>query len=403
MVVTGDKLYLEEYPAETIVNSDLPKYPRRFILRAMSDGYSTWLEIDLEAIRNNVHRLRQITQTPVMAVVKANGYGHGAIETARSSIEAGAEWCGVARFEEAIALRKAGLECRILVMGYTPPACIKDAIDERISLTIYDSGIGKSYVSMLPGQGEPLKVHVKVDTGMGRLGMDPSEAVGMVEWLTKQCGIMVEGFCTHFARADESYRQSTLNQLSKFTPLVEQLEKNGLRPPYIHAANSAAALRYPECRFDLIRPGIAVYGLHPSKETLLPDGFLPALTWKAHLTSKKNLPKGHQISYGGIYATTKEEAIGVVPVGYADGFRRVAGEQVLLHGRRVDVVGNVCMDQCMILLKDLADVKIGDEVILLGKQADECISAEEIAQRWGTINYEVICGLSNRLPRIYLG
>ncbi|MGB8251754.1 MAG: alanine racemase [Anaerolineaceae bacterium] len=381
----------------------MPSTSRRFILRAMSDGYSTWLEIDLEAIRNNVSQLCRITQTPVMAVVKANGYGHGAIETARAAIEAGAEWCGVARFEEAMALRQAGLNCRLLVMGYTPPACLPDAIAGKISLTIYDPDIGKSYVHLLTGQGDPLNVHVKVDTGMGRLGVKPVEAVDLVEWLSKQPGVVVEGFCTHFAKADETLRISTLAQLSKFTPLVKELETRKLRPAFIHAANSAAALQYPECRFDLIRPGVAMYGLHPSKETLLPDGFIPALTWKARLTSKKYLPEGHQVSYGGIYTTGREEQIGVVPVGYADGFRRVVGQQVLLHGRRVEVVGNICMDQCMIQLNDLSDVEIGDEVILLGRQMDETISAEEIAERWGTINYEVVCGLSNRLPRVYLG
>ncbi len=272
----------------------------------MSDGYSTWLEIDLEAIRNNVRLLRRITQTPIMAVVKANGYGHGAIEIARAAVEAGAEWCGVARFEEAIALRQAGLNCRLLVMGYTPPACVPEAIAGKISVTIYDSEIGKSYIPLLSGKGDPLNVHVKVDTGMGRLGMKPDEAVGMVDWLSRQHGVVVEGFCTHFTKADETDRSSTLRQLSKFLPLVEELQARDLRPALIHAANSAAALQYPECRFDLIRPGIAVYGLHPSPETHLPDGFIPALTWKARLTSKKYLPAGHQVSYGGIYTTNRD-------------------------------------------------------------------------------------------------
>jgi alanine racemase len=369
----------------------------------MSDGYSTWLEIDLEAIRNNVRQLLRITQTPVMAVVKANGYGHGAIKTARAAIEAGAEWCGVARFEEALALRKGGLSCRILVMGYTPPACLEKAIDENISLTIYDLEIGASYQEALANRSGPLNIHVKVDTGMGRLGIKPGEAVQLVEELSKQPAVNVEGFCTHFARADELSRTATLNQLSTFVPLVEELEKREIRPAFIHAANSAAALQYPESRFDLVRPGIAIFGLDPSREVPLPEGFIPALTWKARLTSKKGLPGGHQVSYGGIYTTSREELIGVVPVGYADGFRRVKGEQVLISGKRVDVVGRVCMDQSMIKIDTLPDVKIGDEVILLGAQAGECITAEEIADRWGTINYEVVCGLSNRLPRIYLG
>jgi alanine racemase len=381
----------------------LPKRPSRFILRAMSDGYSTWLEIDLEAIRNNVRRLHQLTKTPIMAIVKANGYGHGAVESARAAIEAGAEWCGVARFEEALALRQAGLNCQLLVMGYTPPACLQDAIDRNISLTIYDMELGDVYPRLLPKSSQSLKIHVKVDTGMGRLGIKPGDALKLVEQLSRTPGIKVQGFCTHLAKADETDRTSTLEQLARFIPLVKELEHRGLRPEIIHAANSAAALQYPESRFDLVRPGIAMYGLNPSNDTPLPDDFKPALTWKARLTSIKVLPPGHMISYGGIYTTRADEQIGVVPVGYADGFRRVAGEQVLLHGRRVDVVGRVCMDQSMVQLSGLSDAHIGDEVILLGTQANESISADEIARRWGTINYEVVCGLSNRLPRIYLG
>ncbi len=369
----------------------------------MSDGFSTWLEIDLESIRKNIRLLRQLTQTPVMAIVKANGYGHGAIESARAAVEAGAEWCGVARFEEAMALRKAGIGCHLLVMGYTPPACLGEAIAEKISLTIYDLELGELYPRHLPKIGEPLRVHVKVDTGMGRLGIRPEEALPLVEKLSNQAGMVVEGLCTHFSKADEMDRSFTERQLSKFIPLVEELVKRGLRPPVIHAANSAAAIQYPESRFDLVRPGIAIYGLNPSSEAPLPDGFTPSLTWKARLTSRKVLPPGHSISYGGIYTTRTEELIGVVPVGYADGFRRVAGELVLLHGRRVEVVGRVCMDQCMLQLNDVPEARIGDEVILLGSQGDERISAEEIARRWDTINYEVVCGLSNRLPRIYLG
>jgi alanine racemase len=229
------------------------------------------------------------------------------------------------------------------------------------------------------------------------------DALKLVEDLSRIPGIKVEGFCTHLAKADETDRSSTLGQLAKFTPLVKELQNRGVRPEIVHAANSAAALQYPESRFDLIRPGIAIYGLNPSGESPLPEGFVPALTWKARLTSIKALPPGHNVSYGGIYTTSREEQIGVVPVGYADGFRRVAGEQVLLHGQRVDVVGRVCMDQSMIQVTGMSNVHIGDEVILLGSQANESISTDEIATRWGTITYEVVCGLSNRLPRIYLG
>ena len=215
----------------------------------------------------------ELTKTPIMAIVKANGYGHGAVESARAAIEAGAEWCGVARFEEALALRQAGLNCHLLVMGYTPPACLQDAIDRNISLTIYDLELGDVYPRQLPKSSKPLNIHVKVDTGMGRLGIKPGDALKLIERLSRTPGITVEGFCTHFAKADETDRTSTLEQLERFIPLVRELEHRGLRPEIVHAANSAAALQYPESRFDLIRPGIAMYGLNPSSDTPLPAEF----------------------------------------------------------------------------------------------------------------------------------
>jgi alanine racemase len=374
----------------------------RYILSSMtSNGYSAWLEIDLDIIRQNVKALMRISQTEVMAVVKANGYGHGAIEIARASVEAGATWCGVARLEEAIALRRAGINCQILVMGYTSPDRVAEAVNNNICLTIYDQQIGEAYSEQAKNLGGGLRLHIKVDTGMGRLGISPETALEFIENLSQQPQLIIDGIFTHFARADEPEVSTTSAQLELFDGLVSRLRKDGVAPKYIHSANSAAIQNFPSAHFDLARPGILLYGFPPSPETPVPDGIQPALTWKTRLTSVRDFPAGHGISYGHIYHTTHTERIGSNAIGYADGYRRVTGNIVLVHGKRVPVVGRVCMDQCMLQLDDVPNAVIGDEVVLLGGQGNEYISAEELAERWGTFNYEVICGLSARLPRIY--
>lgn len=375
-----------------------------YILSSMgSNGYSAWLEIDLDIIRQNVKELHRISQTEVMAIVKANGYGHGAAEIARASVEAGATWCGVARLEEAIALRRAGLNCHILALGYTSPDRVAEAVNNNICLTIYDQQIGEAYAEQAKDLGGILRLHIKVDIGMGRLGISPDTALAFIESLSRQPHLMIEGIFTHFARADEPQVRTTRDQLDLFNRLIHQLKTDGsIAPKYIHTANSAASLNYPDARYDLIRPGIALYGFQPSPETPVPAGVKPGLTWKTRLTSVRTFPPEHGISYGHIYRTKASERIGSIAIGYADGFRRVDGNQVIVRGKRVPVVGRVCMDQCMLQLDEVPEAQIGDEVVLLGGQGSEYISAEEIATRWGTFNYEVICGLSARLPRIYL-
>lgn len=375
----------------------------RYILSPMnSTGYSAWLEIDLDIIRQNVKELLRISQTEVMAIVKANGYGHGAAEIAKAAVQAGAAWCGVARLEEAVALRGVGLDCQILVLGYTSPDRVAEAIHNDISLTIYDRQVGEAYGEQAKGPGGGLRLHIKVDTGMGRLGIPPDETIEFVKSLSQRSELTIEGIFTHFARADEQQPQTTMEQLHLFDELVKQLRKDGIAPIYIHSANSAATLNYPAARYDLVRPGISLYGLPPSPETHLPDSIKPALTWKTRLTSVRTFPAGHGISYGHVYSTSKVERIGSIAIGYADGFRRVNGNEALVRGKRVPVVGRVCMDQCMLQLDEVPDAVVGDEVVLLGGQGNEYISADEIAGRWGTINYEVVCGLSARLPRIHL-
>ena len=368
----------------------------------MTEGFSTWLEIDLDRIRNNVQLLLESSGTPVMAVVKADGYGHGALAVARAAMEAGATWCGLARLDEALQLRRAGINRRILVLGYTPPNRIEDAIANNVALTVYDRSVAQAYAQRAAEAGQALRVHVKVDTGMGRLGMPAEEALAFLAGSQDAEALEIEGVFTHFARADEPGAGTTERQLAVFDRFLDELESIGARPAIVHAANSSGALYFPAARFDLVRTGIAMLGIDPAPEAPLPPEFRAALSWKARLSSKKTLPPQHGISYGHAYITQTEECIGVVPVGYADGFRRVPGNYVLIEGRRVPVVGNVAMDQTMVRLDSVPQAEIGSEVVIIGRQGDQVISAQEIARQWGTISYEVVCGLADRLPRVYL-
>ncbi len=365
------------------------------------EAYSTWLEIDLGAIRNNIRQLQSITGRPVMAIIKANGYGHGLVEVGRAAVATGAAGLGVARVEEAVALRRTGIELPILVLGYSHPERVAEAIASRAALAVHHPDLARAYADQARAVGQKLAVHAKFDSGMGRLGVFPEDGLDFIRQIQECAELKLEGAFTHFASADEPALEVTDWQLDRFAKLVETLDASGLRPPLVHAANSAASLYYPRARFDMVRCGIAIYGLHPSAEAPLPDTFRTALTWKARLASVKNLPAGHGVGYNYRYVTKKQERIGVAPVGYADGFRRRLGNFALVGGRRVQVAGGVCMDQCMLQLDDVPEARIGDEIVLIGRQGDASISAEEVGSAWGTVNYDVVCGLTARVPRIY--
>ena len=364
------------------------------------NSYSTWLEIDLNAITENVAYIKRLTGVEVMAVIKANGYGHGARPAAQAAVQGGATWCGVARIEEALALRRAGISAELMVLGYTPPSKIPEAIDQQIVVSLFDPSQAETCLSYARINGGRLRAHVKVETGMGRLGMLPEEVVPFLRAL-QGSAIQVEGIFTHFARADEPESGYTQRQIEIFNQLLAELEQEGLKPPMVHAANSAAVFNFPQAWYNMVRPGNAIFGMSPSPAMHLDPALKPALAWKARLISVRTFPPGQGISYGSIYTTKGKERIGVIPVGYGDGFRRVDNQQVLVGGKRVPVVGRVCMDQAMLQLDDVSEAKPGDEVVLIGTQGDECISVDEVAQRWSTINYEVVCGLADRLPRIY--
>jgi alanine racemase len=364
------------------------------------NSYSTWLEIDLNAITENVAYIKRMTGVEVMAVIKANGYGHGARPAAQAAVQGGATWCGVARIEEALALRRAGISAELMVLGYTPPSKIPEAIDQQIVVSLFDPSQAETCLNYARINGGKLRAHVKVETGMGRLGMLPEEVVPFLRAL-QGSAIQVEGIFTHFARADEPESGYTQRQIEIFNQLLAELEQEGLKPPMVHAANSAAVFNFPQAWYNMVRPGNAIFGMSPSPAMRLDPALKPALAWKARLISVRTFPPGQGISYGSIYTTKSNERIGVIPVGYGDGFRRVDNQQVLVGGKRVPIVGRVCMDQAMLQLDTVPDAKPGDEVVLIGTQGDECISVDEVAKRWSTINYEVVCVLADRLPRIY--
>lgn len=363
--------------------------------------YSTWVEVDLESIQGNVNYIRKTTGAEVMAVVKANAYGHGAVPVAKAALAGGATWCAVARSSEVVELRDAGLECPILILGYIPKEQVAEMLQLKVSLTVWTLDDIKKIGEQARKLDVQAPVHLKIETGMGRLGSFPSQALDVALAAKRHAHIQLQGVFSHLARADENDPEPTENQEKKFEYALSLLKDKGIQTPYIHLANSAASLKRPSAHYNLVRPGISIYGLPPSPAVPLPDDFQRALTWKTVLANVKTLPPGHGVSYGHEYVTQEQETIGALPLGYADGYRRTDGNQVLIHGQRIPVIGRVCMDQCMIKLDHIHNPQIEDEVVLIGKQGEKEITADEVGRIWGTINYEVTCAIGPRVPRLY--
>ncbi len=366
-----------------------------------TQAHATWAEVDLDAVRGNIAAILRHTGRAVFAVVKANAYGHGAVPVARAALEAGAGWLAVARAGEALELRAAGIEAPLLILGWTPPAQLSRMIAEHVSLTVWEEGQIAAIASAAREAGERAQLHLNIDTGMGRLGAEPEVGLDLAQFIASLEEVELQGAYTHFARADESDREPTFAQNEIFAGFVRQLTRLNLRPLWVHAANSAAAIRFEPTWYDAVRVGVAMYGLHPSEQVKLPDAFRPALCWKSVVTQVKTLPVGRGLSYGHAYHTRGQERIGTVAVGYADGYRRMMGNDVLVDGRRCPVRGRVTMDQILVGLDGAGDVEAGQVVVLLGSSGRETISAEELGRRWGTINYEVTSGIAARVPRVY--
>jgi len=371
------------------------------VVRAQSPPRPTWIEIDQGAIAGNVRRLRDHIgpETALMAVVKANAFGHGAVAVSTTALLNGATHLGVATVNEGVELRESGITAPILVLGYTPPYAGEQAIRYDLRLTLYDLELARLFNRAAADMDAQLYVHIKLDTGMSRLGLLPDQVIPFFRALPAMKHIEAEGLFTHFSVADDD-PAFTLQQLEAFQRQVAVLRASGIAFRYLHAANSAATLRLPETHLSMVRVGLAMYGLDPGVP-LLP-GMRPALTWKTSVAQVKTLAPGTFVGYGNTWRANNAATIAVIPVGYADSFRRGPANwgDVLVHGKRAPLVGRVSMDQAMIDVTQIQDVVIGDEVILIGVQGDDRITADDVAERLGTSNYEVVSTILARVPRL---
>ncbi len=383
----------------------LPRQTRGWTqVRLGRPGRPTWVEIDLEAVAGNVRAIAERVgpAVEVMAVLKADAYGHGAAPIAHTALNNGATWLGVACLGEALELRRAGISAPILTLGYTPPWQAREAVLADAVTTLFSLEVAQALSRAAVDLGRMARAHIKVDTGMGRLGLLPDEAAAFVREVVALPGLEVGGIFSHMAAADEADPAYTLWQLERFEGVLAALRAEGILPPRVHAANSAATLRFPQSHYTMVRVGLAMYGLNPSSDVPVPPGFAPALRFACQVAQVKEMPAGSYVSYGCTFRTERPSRIAVIPVGYADGFRRAPAHwgQVLVRGRRAPVVGRVCMDQSMIDVTDIPGVRAGDEVVLIGAQGADAITVDEVAERLGTINYEVVAEILARVPRV---
>lgn len=374
-----------------------------------------WAEIDLNAIENNIREIRRHVGSGVkiMGVVKADGYGHGYLEVSKTLLENGADCLAVAVLDEAIQLRKCGIDVPILILGYTPPKYAEELIKNDIMPNCYTYELAEAISAAGKKLGKPGKIHIKVDTGMGRVGLryTEDEAINQatVDEIIKIANlpfVEINGMFTHFSVADENDDEYTLKQFKRFKSVCSRVKAAGVKVELCHCCNSAGLMRFPEYHMDMVRPGIILYGLKPSE--YVPDDILklkPAMSLKAQITNVKEVENGTSVSYGRKYISeSKSTRIATIPIGYADGYSRVLSgrTEMIAGGKKCRQIGNICMDQCMIDVTNANNINIGDEVILFGSDGENVISIEEIADIMGTINYEILCVIGKRIPRVYL-
>ncbi|MDD2586594.1 MAG: alanine racemase [Syntrophomonadaceae bacterium] len=372
----------------------------------MDNRRPTWAEIDLGVIRHNICSVREAAAgAKVMAVVKANGYGHGMLEVSRICLEEGIGYLAVASLDEAMILREAGINLPVLVLGYIPEEYADTVVENNIRTTIFNSHLAKALSRAAVKLSKEAYLHIKIDTGMGRLGFLPDEkALNMIGEIASLPGVKLEGIFTHFAVADIQDRSFTLEQFRIFKQFISRLEQRNLYIPIKHCSNSAAFVEYPETHLDMVRAGIILYGLYPSSEIDRNKlDIIPAMTFKSRISFIKNLPAGYTISYGRTYCCADQTKVATVPVGYADGYSRLLSNRAraVIKGQEVPLIGNVCMDQCMFDVSGVEGVKEGDDVILFGRP-EHGVTVDNLAEIMGTINYEVLCSITSRVPRIYI-
>jgi len=365
-----------------------------------------WAEIDLDCISANVRNIsRHIPDgKKIIAIVKANGYGHGAVEVSKTALYSGADSLGVAVCEEGVELRQNNIHAPILVLGYTPDSLLDLVIHNRLTQTVFSLESARALSQAAVKYRTAVKTHIKVDTGMSRLGFLPClRSVQEIKDITRLPGIEVEGIYTHFAQSDAPDQDFTYRQCDAFRSFVSLLGENGVEIPAVHMANSGSILQTPGFQADYVRAGIIMYGLAPSPAGRDIITLSPAMSLKARISQTKTVPMGASVGYGRTYFTERETTVAVVPVGYADGFSRKMsrGGKVLVNGLFAPIIGVVCMDQFMADVTDIPGVHAGAECVLMGEQGGNRITADDIAAIQDTINYEIICGVSRRVPRHY--
>ena len=368
-----------------------------------------WAEIDLDAIAHNVREIKRIMvkRVEMMGVVKADAYGHGVLEVVRTLLDNGVTQLAVSMLDEAIQIRQMGIEVPILILSYTDPARAEEIVLNNVTQTVFSHDLAQALSAAAVKLGMSAKIHVKVDTGMTRVGFMPGySAVKNIKEIGSLPGIIIEGLFTHFASADESEKDYTKLQFERYMSVCSELARVGIHIPVKHVCNSAGIIQYPEMHLDLVRPGVILYGLYPSQQVDRDKIHLkPAMTLKANVILVKEVEQDTCISYGRTFRTSRLSRIATIPIGYADGYTRLLSNKgkVLVNGEFAPIVGQICMDQCMIDVTDLKqEVHVGDEVVLFGNQNGQSISADEVAAGFGTINYEVVCIIGKRIPRVYL-
>lgn len=366
-----------------------------------------WAEVNLDNIRNNINEIKKnINSEEIIAVVKANAYGHGAIDVAPVLIENGADKLAVAMLSEALELREAGIKVPILILGYTDLSFAEMLINNDIEQTVYSLDYAKELSKKAETLGKIAKIHIAVDTGMGRIGFLPNKkSVEEVVEISRLNNLIITGVFTHFSNADEEDKSYAHNQIKKFNSFINEIEKREVNLGVKHISNSASIIDIEDAHYNAIRPGIILYGYYPSnyinKDKLK---LMPALSLKCQVIHVKELPKGEYIGYGRKFRTERDSVIATLPIGYADGYiRGLYGKaQVIINGKLAPVVGKICMDQCMVDVTDIGPVKVGDEVILLGEENGIKNNADDMAEMLDTINYEILCMIGRRVPRVYI-
>lgn len=373
------------------------------------DYYRVQANIDLEAIRSNISQVKSRLRkdTKLMVIVKADAYGHGAVAVSKALENGMVDAFGVAIIEEAIELRNAGITKPILILGYTPKEQFDLVVSHDVMQTVYQYEMVKDLASEAVRQGKTAKIHIKIDTGMSRLGfIDSIDSLNVIKKISTLEGIYIDGIFSHFAKADETDRSSTKEQIKRFDEFYKLLKDEGINIPIRHMSNSAGMIEYPEAEYDMVRCGILTYGIYPSEDVNHNSmNLIPAMELKSHVIYIKEVPAGTGISYGSTYITERKTKVATIPVGYADGYSRNMSNigKVIIRGRYAPIIGRICMDYFMVDVTDIEDVSQGDVVTLLGREGECDISVEKLAHWFHSFPYEIICTVGKRIPRVYLG